>query len=606
MGTYQIKASNGGVYEVDAPNDEKAASLEKFINERIAAGDPDLKGAAPPPDTLVHDPQPLAAPAAPAGEEATPASREPIGSSLEAGVIGAGDFLTGGLLDEIHAGLTTALPGRDSYWSAPEGRSFRDQYDLNLQQSDGVKQAAFADHPIAATVGQVGGLALGGAAAGSLGATIRGAQIATGVPNALKTAVATDALVGAAYGAGNSNDNRVKGALEGAATNALGGVIGRGVVRGVGNVLAPVVAPAVRRLSQAGVSMTPGQMFGQNGVIGGTLKSVEDRAAGLPIIGDAIQSARRAGVEDLNRAAVSKALEPIAEEVPPNTPPGRSLIDWAQSKLDEAYDKGLSGISLTPDADFQTGMQNISGQIGNLTSDQADEVTSVMKRALGPFGSDPINGSQLQAIKRGLNDKIYAYRRSPEPRNHDIADTLETVRDEFMGLASRQAPDNATMFRAADSAYANLTAIERAAAKSKADGVFTPENLAQGVREADRSTRKRAFAAGKARLQDLSDDAKTVLPSSVPDSGTAGRLALYAAGGGVLGAGGGYASGQDNTTNVLAGLALAAPFTPIGRRAVQAALIDRPEMLLRAGEAVRQRDALGGLVGSGIALSYGR
>jgi hypothetical protein len=603
MPKYQIKAANGGMYEVEAPSDDKAAELERFINERVAQGDLDLKGAPAPADTTVHDPV-MTAPKASSAPAETP--REPLGSDFQAGLVGAGDFVTGGLLDELSAGITTVLPGRDSYWSAPEGRTFGEQYDLNLQQADGAKQAAFGDHPFSTTAGQVGGLVLGGALGTGLAATARGAQLATGVPNALKGALTADALVGAAYGAGNSNNDRVKGALEGGVTNALGGAIGRGVVRGVGNVLSPVVAPAVRSLSRAGVSMTPGQIFGQNGMIGGAIKSVEDRAAGLPIIGDAIQSARRAGVEDLNRAAVNKALEPIAEEVPPNTPPGRSLIDWAQSKLDEAYDKGLSGISLTPDGDFATGLQNISAQIGTLTTDQADEVTSVMKRALGPFGSDPINGSQLQAIKRGLNDKIYAYRRSPEPRNHDIADTLETVRDEFMGLASRQAPENASMFRAADSAYANLTAIERAAAKSKTDGVFTPENLAQGVREADRSTRKRAFAAGKARLQDLSDQAKTVLPSSVPDSGTAGRLALYAAGGGVLGAGGGYASGQDGTTNVLAGLALAAPFTPIGRRAVQAALIDRPDVLLRAGEAVRQRDALGGLIGSGLALSYGR
>lgn len=545
----------------------------------------------------------------PAVVDPTPAAaaepeRAPLGSDMQAGVIGAGDFLTGGLLDELFAGLTTVLPGRDSYWSAPEGRSFRDQYDLNLQQADGAKQAVAADHPVATAVGQFGGMTLGAIVGSGLGATSLGARVTSALPSWASAPLATDALLGGVYGAGNNNNDRVKGVLEGAGTNMLGGVLGRGVVRGVGNVLSPVVPAAVRSLSRAGVSMTPGQIFGQGGVIGRSIKGIEDRMAGLPVVGDAIQSARRVGVEDLNRAAVNKALEPIAEEVPPNTPAGRSLIDWAQSKLDDAYDRALSGISLSPDAEFQTGMTNVMSNIGNLTADQADEVSSIMKRTLSPFADEPMSGTQLQSIKRGLNDKIYAYRRSPEPRNHDIADALEGVRDEFMGLASRQAPDNATMFRAADSAYANLTAVERAAAKSKSDGVFTPENLAQGVREADRSTRKRAFSAGKARLQDLSDDAKTVLPSSVPDSGTAGRLALYALGGGAVGAGGGYATGQDNTTNVLAGLALATPFTPIGRKAIQTALIDRPDALLRVGQAIRQHDALGGTIGSSLALGW--
>lgn len=589
---YKVTTPDGRERIIEGPEDATEDQIIAAARELLAS-----EGGGFEKSPAIVDPKPAVA-AAPAPK------RELLGSDLQAGVIGAGDFLTGGMLDELSAGITTALPGRDSYWSAPEGRSFGDQFDLNLQQADGAKQAVMADHPASTVAGQFGGLVLGGAIGSGLGATSLGARATAALPSWASAPLATDALVGTVYGAGNSNEDRIKGALEGAATNALGGALGRGVVRGVGNVLSPVVPSAVRTLSRAGVSMTPGQIFGQGGVVGRSIKGIEDRLAGAPLVGDAIQGARRAGVEDLNRAAVTKALEPIAEEVPPNTPAGRSLIDWAQSKLDEAYDNALSGISLTPDADFHTGMGNIMAGIGNLTSDQADEVSSIMKRTLEPFGGDPMNGTQLQSIKRGLNDKIYAYRRSPEPRNHDIADTLETVRDEFMGLASRQAPENATMFRAADSAYANMTAIERAAAKSKTDGVFSPEQLSQGVREADRSARKRAFASGKARLQDLSDDAKTVLPSSVPDSGTAGRLLLYGAGAGAVGGGSSYLSGQDGTTNVLAGLALAAPFTPMGRKAVQAALIDRPDVMLRAGEAIRQRDALGGVLGSGLALGW--
>ena len=45
MPTYEITGKNGGTYRIDANDDAQAQRLEQFINTRIDAGDPGLKGA---------------------------------------------------------------------------------------------------------------------------------------------------------------------------------------------------------------------------------------------------------------------------------------------------------------------------------------------------------------------------------------------------------------------------------------------------------------------------------------------------------------------------------------------------------------------------------
>ena len=51
MPKYQITAKNGGVYEIEAADDNAAMALEQHINSRIDAGDPDITQA--PPNTQV-------------------------------------------------------------------------------------------------------------------------------------------------------------------------------------------------------------------------------------------------------------------------------------------------------------------------------------------------------------------------------------------------------------------------------------------------------------------------------------------------------------------------------------------------------------------------
>ena len=76
-----------------------------------------------------------------------------------------------------------------------------------------------------------------------------------------------------------------------------------------------------------------------------------------------------------------------------------------------------------------------------------------------------------------------------------------------------------------DKAYANFKRIQRAAAGvGTEDGVFTPAQLLSAAKAMDRTKDKRAFSEGTALLQDLAAAGKEVMPSKIPDSGTAGRM----------------------------------------------------------------------------------
>jgi len=68
----------------------------------------------------------------------------------------------------------------------------------------------------------------------------------------------------------------------------------------------------------------------------------------------------------------------------------------------------------------------------------------------------------------------------------------------------------------------------------KREGVFTASQIAAALRRGDNSTGKLDFSKGLAPMQDLAQAGQQVLPSTVPDSGTALRGLLELAAGGAV------------------------------------------------------------------------
>ena len=151
-----------------------------------------------------------------------------------------------------------------------------------------------------------------------------------------------------------------------------------------------------------------------------------------------------------------------------------------------------------------------------------------------------------------------------------VADALREVQAALRGNVMRSNPQFAPELKKINEGWANFKRVQRAASGVGSDsGVFTAAQLQSAVKALDRSKDKGAFARGEALMQDLTDPAKAVLASRVPDSGTPTRLmAGLAAGGGV---------GMVSPTALVAGLGASSAYTRPGQAALAALLARRPD-----------------------------
>jgi hypothetical protein len=505
---------------------------------------------------------------------------------------GLGDMFSLGMLDEAGAAVDSLIPteGRPNIWQS--GVGIRDAFSSNLDANRAILGQAQEQQPGAFLGGQVvGGIAgAGGLAKGA--ASLLG-RVAPGMMGGGRVAAAGrmaagESAFGAGYGAGSSVEGqRGRGALTGSIAAPAGGIAGRAAVGAAGRALSPVVDPAVRRLADAGITMTPGQ------IMGGVARWTEDKAMSLPIVGDAIRSARQRQVPQFQRGAINEALKPLGKTIPKELA-GNEAVEHAQEIVSRAYDEALLPLRAAPDEALQLGINAIGDKAASLPKAQQELYASIIEKDFAPFLPEDgvFTGKQIQSIKRGLDKRISGLSKS-SPADQMLADTLGEIRAEVMDFSGRVAPAEAQGFRAANEAFARLSRINSAAANAT-DGMFTPNQLRTAVRQGDRSSNKRQTAAGNALLQDYVTDASNVLPSSIPNSGSFDRAAL-----GAMAVGGGA---MMSPPGLAAYSATSLPYLPGLDRATQKLLIDRPELFLQTGDALRKRAYIGGMFGAPLAV----
>lgn len=538
---------------------------------------------------------------------------EAADTSIGAGIVGAGNSVTFGAAPKI-----VALGDTIGQQLQGDNRGFGENYRENLDSTERNIGLLEQGHPTATLAGNAAGY-LGGegivkAGAKGLLKLAPGLASAAGrLPSALRPVV-TDAAVGGLTGVGSSDSlaDIPGNVARDAGLAAVGGVAGRGAVKAVGGLLSPVVDAGVQRLNAAGVRMSPGQILGAGGgFVGRVVKGAEDRLAGFPVIGDAINSTRRGGVEDFNRAAINDALAPIG-----GTPAGvgHDGIAAARQQVSDAYTNALGQMRAVPDAQGLSEISAAGQRVAGMAPDQQSAFEDIMTNDVRPYlranGGQQIGSEDLQAIKQGLDREIARRGPGSSPQDQALGDRLREVRDSFMSMAARTDPAGAQAFAQADAAHALLSRVEAAAAKSK-DGIFTPNQFRQAVTKRGYGTTTRNVAAGDAPMQQLATDASMILPSSVPDSGTAGRAALgllashAAAPGGGAGIGGaaGYLQGGDAHSAAVGALAGGALFSPVGARAFQyAAAGSRGRLSNTLGQWLRDNANFAGYLGSSATL----
>lgn len=404
------------------------------------------------------------------------------------------------------------------------------------------------------------------------------ANIALGARAPQMATLGGKVLAGAGMGATSAALNPVAGGgdftadkLAQIGVGAAGGAAVPALLAGAGRIISPNASKnaELAMLKQAGVRPTVGQ------TLGGRWNAAEEKLMSVPIMGDAITSARERAREDFNRAAINRALSPIGGKAQAS---GQEGVRQAGDLIGAAYDqaKGQMG-NFRLDSQAAGELRNLAQMAQQLPPKEANTFHSLWQTIatdVSPNGT--IGADAFKRIDSKLAKEAARFAGSPDAYQQQLGDAVGELRRTLSENALRSSPKAAQAIKAADKAYANLVRVEGASkAAAGSGGLFTPGQLLSAVRQADTSVRDRATARGTALMQDMATAGQNVLGNKVPNSGTADRLWLGAGG---LGAG---LLNPAIPAGLIAGAGLYA--SPV-QRALTAALASRPQ----GAEAVRQ------------------
>jgi hypothetical protein len=509
MPTFEFTSPDGQAYEVEGPEGATEAQAFEMLQTQLGASS---ERSAP----VRTD-----APAPPPG--------------MRGGKVDA--FLTG-VRDPIDAGAQL-IPRGLQYLTSLGGNApnaLSDYLGREVQRVDQMVQGNELDYQAARQAqGREGfdAARAGGNVAVSLIPATKAAQAASKLSTLGRAGVAVP--VGAGFGlaqpvvdpeadfAAAKGEQALVGAVLGPVAELSGAFVSK--------TIAPKITDAARKLADAGVKMTPGQM------LGGVAKSVEDAATSVPILGDAIIAARKRSLESFDTAVANRALGEIGQTVPKGVKAGRDLFAYTKGKFNEAYDALLPKLTFNPDQQLATELRQIRQKAGTLAEPQAKQfdakLRDVVARRMAP-GGGVMDGKAYKAVESDLNKLAKDYSSSSVTSERELGALLGETLESFKGTLIRSNPNRAQELAAINRGYANFATFRTAAGKVGTDeGVFTPAQLQNAVRANDKSVGKARFASGNALMQDLSDAGKSALPSSIPDSGTARRLLT----GGIIGGG---------------------------------------------------------------------
>lgn len=368
-------------------------------------------------------------------------------------------------------------------------------------------------------------------------------------------------------------------ATEKAKQVGLGAAIG-GAVPAVGAGMARVISPNATRsphlalLQAEGVQPTVGQ------TLGGRWNALEEKLTSLPIMGDAIASARKRSLDQFNKAAINRASGEVGAQV---DEVGQAGVKQAGDAISHAYESALNKISgVRLDPQFNTELMQLRGMAQGLTTTMKakfnNAVNETLLRKVSPNGS--ILPHDYKAIDSELGNLAGRYGKSSVASEQELGDAVTQLQALIKQQMMRSNPHVADELKAADTAWANLVRVEGAAKSGKnAEGVFTPAQLNMAIQGADQSVRKRSVARGTALMQDLGNAGQAVLGNKVPNSGTPERL-MYGAG----------ALGTYFINPAIPGALIggAAAYTPPVQAALRAAILARPASAQPIAEGFRK------------------
>lgn len=342
----------------------------------------------------------------------------------------------------------------------------------------------------------------------------------------------------------------------------------------------------VRRMLEAGVTLTPGQldpMFAKRG---------EEAARSLPLVGSFLRKAYERTLDSFNVATVKRVVNPLGDLGDAKN--GREAMIKAHDMADKRYEQIRQSVpALQQDNDMVIGTKILQMELSEGDPQIATRVNNFINNRMEPKWdsmTQAMNGQDFKAVESELTKQINQNRYST-PENQEYARRLTEIRDLMRGGVERQYPKVAEALKEVNAVYARLADIDYAqAARKGGQGRFTPGDLLTGIRRQDRSPRHVQFNEGNRPMQQWAEDAHTVIGDKLPDSGTAERVGWGVLEGSIEG---GAAWMHPGTLAALGGTA--AVYSGPGQRAVSDLALNAGQYSKNVGSFVANAAPVGSL-----------
>jgi hypothetical protein len=419
--------------------------------------------------------------------------------------------------------------------------------------------------------------------AGAAGA----ARLATAGAKPLAVAAGAGAGTGVLQPVYNTEEFGTEKTKQGAA-GAVGGLAGKKVTDVAGNVLNPLVSKAEQTMRDLGVRLTPGQLAG------GQVKTIEEFAENMPLVGKFIANAKEKQLFQFNQGVINKALNKIDDKLP-DAVIGRDAVNYAFTKVGDQYDDVLKRISFEINPNVNAALRSVTSTSKLSSGAEKQKLNDLMNTYIYsriPVGKNKvgtIDGQAFKGLESDLLKRVKSLRSSSDDSDRVVGEELGRALDVIKVALRSQNPKEASKLRRIDSAYGDLAVMREAAGKTAAkNGVFTPQQYQQAVRTRDQTRSKSAFAAGTSRGQDVADAAVDTISPDVGSTIT-GRLAL--------GTAGGYAFTQNPTAVSVAAISTPLMYSQQGLKVMEALMRSRPEIARQIGRKLSERATKEGSIG---------
>jgi hypothetical protein len=349
------------------------------------------------------------------------------------------------------------------------------------------------------------------------------------------------------------------------------------VVNLLGNTVARAIKPAnlsdsVKLLRSEGVKLSPGQMFDR-----GFFRKGEEGFSSIPIVGDVVGQSYRKSIEEFNKAAYNRVLKSLGLDIDAVKigDVGPSAIDKLSDTLSNEYEKVLPYLKLEVTSDLVGELENTVRSASQVMSEQdAVKLGKIYDRVLGDklYQIDKLDGKAIKQIQTDIRLQKDKFKKSTASGDVAIYDALDDIESSLRRKLINDNPTLSKKLKKIDEGYANYVILRKAGASANQTDGFTPAQLMQSIRSLDRSVGKGDVARGRALMQDLAMAAEDVLPSKLPDSGTATRGLMAA----LVGGGAGLSVGTVTASLVAIGL------SPYYARTLANGIIARDQKYLAA------------------------